>query len=372
MAAALTHGQPSREYCRSAFFSPKRGFRDVNNCATRPISAPAAILIQSASMAARPLPKNPPAATRGEPPPRRAQFDPPRAEDKTLLTAEFMSKLEQLELLSRRIFIGRMKGERRSKRKGESVEFADYRNYVVGDDLRFLDWNIYARLERLLLKLFMEEEDLNVTVLFDVSRSMDWGNPNKGMYAKRVAAALGYIGLINYDRVSLYGYSDTLAHEMRAIRGRRLSSQMLKFLQEIPLAGSSNFTAVAKSFSIRHRGKGVVVVVSDFFDKTGFTDGLRYLLSRDLDLYVVQVLSPEEIDPTLVGDLKLKDVEDDDIAEVTISKPLLDRYKANLQAYCTELKDYCTRRGIVYLFTSTRVSFDVLVMSYLRQRGLLR
>ncbi len=283
-----------------------------------------------------------------------------------------MSKLDQLELLSRKIFVGRMKGERRSKRKGESVEFADYRNYVVGDDLRFLDWNIYARLERLLLKLFMEEEDLNVSLLFDVSRSMDWGNPNKGLYVKRVVAALAYIGLVNYDRVNLYAYSSTLEAEMRGVRGRRLASQVIGFLQKLPLVGYSDFTSVARRFALRHRGKGVCIVVSDFFDKGGFADGFRYLLGRDLDLYAIQVLSPEEIDPTLVGDLKLVDVEDEDVAEVTISKPLLDRYRANLQSFCNDLKNHCTRRGITYLFTSTRVPFDTLVMSYLRQRGLLR
>jgi uncharacterized protein (DUF58 family) len=289
-----------------------------------------------------------------------------------LLSADFMTRLEQLELLSRKIFIGRMKGERRSKKKGESVEFADYRNYVVGDDLRFLDWNIYARLERPLLKLFMEEEDLNVTILFDVSRSMDWGQPHKGLYIRRVAAALAYIGLVNYDRVSLYGYSGTLTQEMRGVRGRKLVSQLLQWLERIPYEGASDFAAVAKRFAVRHSGKGVVVVLSDFLDKGGYADGLRYLLSRDLDLYVVQVLAPDEIDPTLAGDLKLRDVEDDDLAEVTISKPLLDRYKANLQALCTGLRDYCVRRGITYLFTSTKVDFDVLVLSYLRQRGLLR
>ncbi len=293
-------------------------------------------------------------------------------DDEELLSAEFMTRLDRLELLSRKIFVGRMKGERRSKRKGESVEFADYRNYVVGDDLRFLDWNIYARLEKLLLKLFMEEEDLNVTVLFDVSRSMDWGDPHKGLYVKRVAAALAYIGLVNYDRVSLYGYSDRLAHEMRGVRGRRLVAQVIGFLQNIPLGGVSNFSAVGKRFAVHHTGRGVVIVISDFLDKGGYVDGMRYLLSRNLDLYAIQVLSPEEIDPTLAGDLKLRDVEDDDLAEVTISKPLLAKYKANLTAYCTELKNYCTQRGITYLFTNTRVPFDILVMSYLRQRGLLR
>lgn len=298
--------------------------------------------------------------------------DRKRDEREDLLSPEFMSKLEQLELLSRKIFIGRTKGERRSKRRGESVEFADYRNYVVGDDLRFLDWNIYARLERLLLKLFTEEEDLNVTVLLDVSKSMDWGNPSKGMYVKRVAAALAYIGLVNYDRVSLYAYSSTLSHEMRGARGRRYTSQVISFLKNITLDGTSDFTSVGKRFAIRHRGKGVVIVLSDFMDKGGYEGGLRYLLSTNADLYVIHVLSPEEIEPSLAGDLKLVDIEDEDMAEVTVSKLLLDRYKANLQSYCMSLKDYCTRRGITYLFTNTRVSFDLLVMSYLRQRGLLR
>jgi hypothetical protein len=159
---------------------------------------------------------------------------------------------------------------------------------------------------------------------------------------------------------------------MRGVRGRRMSPQLMRFIGAIEPQGASNFTQTCKTFAIRHKGKGVVIVVSDFMDKGGYADGLRYLLSRDLDLYVVQVLSPEEIDPALAGDLKLRDIEDDDIAEVTISKPLLARYKANLQAYCQELKDHCTRRGITYLFTTTRVGFDALVLSYLRQRGLLR
>jgi uncharacterized protein (DUF58 family) len=293
-------------------------------------------------------------------------------DDKELLSSEFMTRLDRLEILSRKIFVGRMKGERRSKRKGESVEFADYRNYVVGDDLRFLDWNIYARLDQLLLKLFMEEEDLNVTVLFDVSKSMDWGNPNKALYVKRVTAALAYIGLVNYDRVNLYAYSNVLAHEMRGIRGRRLVSRVIQFLRAIPSEGGSFFSEVARRFALRHQGKGVCIVISDFMDKGGYADGFRYLLSRDLDLYAIQVLSPEEIDPTLAGDLKLLDVEDEDTAEVTVSKLLLNKYKAMLTGYCTELKDYCTRRGITYLFTNTRVPFDTLVLSYLRQRGLLR
>ena len=297
---------------------------------------------------------------------------PTKTRDNELLSPEFMTKLEQLDILSRKIFTGRMKGERRSKRRGESVEFADYRNYVVGDDLRFLDWNVYARLDKMFLKLFMEEEDLNLTLLFDVSKSMDWGDPHKGLYVKRVVAALAYIGLVNYDRVSLYGYNDTLAHEMRGVRGRRFASQVMTFLDEIPLEGGSNLAESVRRFAIRDRGKGVVIILSDFLDKSGYANGMRYLAGRNYDIYMIHVLSPQEIDPTLVGDLKLRDIEDDDLAEVTISKALLDRYRANLTSYCMELKNYCNRREMTYLFTNTRVEFDVLVMSYLRQQGLLK
>lgn len=289
-----------------------------------------------------------------------------------LLDPEFMTRLDQLDIVSRKVFTSKLKGERRSKRKGESVEFADYRNYVVGDDLRFLDWNIYARLDRLFLKLFLEEEDLHVCLLFDVSKSMDWGSPAKGLYVKRVVAALAYIGLVNYDRISLYAYADGLVGEQAGVRGRRLMHQVVRFLRELPLEGRSGFSLAARQFAVKHRSKGVLIVASDFLDKGGFEDGIRYLVSRDMDIYVIQVLSPEEIEPALAGDLQLIDVEDSDVAEITVSRALLDRYKVNLQAYCQSLREFCTRRGVHYLFTSTAVPFDQLVLTYLRRKGLIR
>lgn len=290
----------------------------------------------------------------------------------SLLDPDFMTRLAQLELVSRKIFAGKMRGERRSKRRGESVEFADYRNYTVGDDLRFLDWNILARLDKLFLKLFLEEEDLHVSLILDVSKSMDYGDPNKGLYARRLAAAIAYIGLTNYDRVSLYPYADGLVAEMAGQRGRSATPRMLDFLSRQDHYAASNLTLACKQYAVRHPQRGIVIVVSDFFDKGGYENGLRFLLGRDLDIYLVQVLAPQELDPPVVGDLRLEDIEDGDAAEVTVSRALLNRYKANLQSYCAALKDYCTRRGISYLFTDTTVPFDQLVLTYLRKRGLLR
>ena len=269
-----------------------------------------------------------------------------------LLDSAFMTRLDQLDVMSRKLLAGKLKGERRSKRRGQSVEFADYRNYVIGDDLRFIDWNIYARLDKLFLKLFLEEEDL-------------------ALYAKQVAAALAYIGLVNYNRVNVVAMADKVVAETGAMRGRRRVSQMIDFVAKLPAHGPSHFAEACKRFALANRQKGICVVLSDFFDKGGYENGLRYVAGGKYDLFCVQTLSPQEIEPDLQGDLKLRDMEDDDTAEVSMTQPLMKQYKANLNAYCLGLKDYVTRRGGTYLFSSTAVGFDTLVLNYLRERGLL-
>lgn len=289
-----------------------------------------------------------------------------------LLDPQFLARLEQLELVSRKIFLGVMKGERRSKRKGQSVEFADYRNYVKGDDLRFLDWNLYARLDRLFIRLFMEEEDLHLYVLIDNSLSMDFGTPTKLHYAKQVAAALAFVGLVNMDRVAVEAFNDRLTQSMPAARGRRSLWRVFDFLNKIEPAGPSNLRESLRTFSLRSSGKGIVILLSDFMDKGGYEDALRYLVARQYDIYLIHVLSQEEIEPDLMGDLKLIDAEDFDEAEVTVGGPLIKKYKQNLAAYRAALQDFCLKRGMTYLFTSNQVPFDRLVLTYLRQRGLVK
>jgi uncharacterized protein (DUF58 family) len=289
-----------------------------------------------------------------------------------LLDPSFLARLEQLELVSRKIFQGKLKGERLSKRKGQSVEFADYRNYVPGDDLRFLDWNLYARLDRLFIRLYQEEEDLHFYVLLDNSLSMDFGTPSKLFLAKQLAAALGFVGLVNLDRVVIEAFNDRLTQSMPPLRGRRNLWQMLRFLDGVAPAGPSNLQRSLRSFSLKCASKGIVVILSDFMDKAGFEDALRYLIARQMDVYVIQILAQEEIDPPMVGDLKLVDIEDADEAEITVSKPLLERYKQNLAAFRALLYNFCNQRGVSYLFTSNDVPFERLVFTYLRQRGLVR
>ncbi|QEL17320.1 DUF58 domain-containing protein [Limnoglobus roseus] len=296
----------------------------------------------------------------------------PAVTDAPLLSPEFLRRLETLELVSKKIRAGRMKGDRLSRRKGRGSEFADFRPYSPGDDLRFLDWNLYGRLDKLFLRLFLEEEDLHVHLLVDTSESMTFGQPTKLRYAKQLAAALGFVGLVNLDRVAITAVGGQGVQMSPQYRGRPSLWRLIKFLDDLPTGGAGDFSAALRKFSIRTTGRGVVIVLSDFLDKGGYEEGFRYLLARNLDVYAVQILAAEEIDPGLVGDLKLTDAEDGDVAEVTISAPLLKRYQETLAAFRGGLSSFCNRRGMAYLFTSNQVPFEKLVLNYLRNRGLLR
>jgi uncharacterized protein (DUF58 family) len=289
-----------------------------------------------------------------------------------LLSPQLLAQLERLELVSRKIFRGRMKGERRSKRKGQSVEFADFRNYVPGDDLRFIDWNLYARLDRLFIKLFLEEEDLHFFCLIDTSTSMEFGEPTKLLYAKQLAAALGFIGLCRADRVKIETLGATRKSPGPTLRGRSSLWRMLDYLEHVEPGENVTLTQGIKEFCLRNSGKGILVLISDLMDKTGYEAAFRYLTAQQMDVYVIHVLSQEELDPDVKGDLKLVDCEDDDIAEVTVSRPLLDRYKRTLAAFIEGSREFCARRGMSYLMTSTQNPVDNLVATYLRKRGLVR
>lgn len=303
-----------------------------------------------------------------------------------LLDSRLIARVSQLDITSKKIFSGKLKGERRSKRRGESVEFADHRPYVVGDDLRHIDWNIFGRLDRLFLKLFLEEEDLCLHVVLDCSESHDCGTPNKFLFMQQVAMSLGYIGLVNLNRVAMtaIGTPPRAPHEIdeppasgvlsaiRDLRGRRRTQELASWICSLRPQGGSNFTEACKRIALSRRGKGVMLVLSDFFIKEGYEDGLRLLTGRGYDVFCIQVLSPQELEPDIAGDLRLRDVEDGDHAEVTISAPLLKRYKANLAAYCDQLRTFCGRRDMTLLTVRSDTPIDVLLLDYLRRRGVLR
>jgi len=288
-----------------------------------------------------------------------------------LLPPHLLARLERMELVSRKVFRGRMKGERRSKRKGQSVEFADFRNYVPGDDLRFVDWNLYARLDKLFIKLFLEEEDLHVYFLIDSSQSMDFGDPSKFFAAKQVAAALAYVGMCRGDRIKL----EFLGAENKSspvLRGRAQRVRMTDFLSSVSPTSTFNLTDAVKRFCLKTTGRGIVVLLSDLMDKSGYESALRLLMGQQMDVFVLQMLSPEEMDPDINGDLKLVDCEDSDEAEVSVSNALIKKYKETLASFVDQARRFCSQRDMTYLLARSDQGADVLVGQYLRERGLVR
>jgi uncharacterized protein (DUF58 family) len=289
------------------------------------------------------------------------------AERPPLFDETFLRRLEQLELASRRLTAGRMKGERRSVRRGQSVEFADYRNYAAGDDLRQLDWNVYARLERLFIKLFVEEEDVTVHVLVDASRSMDFGQPNKLDFARRAAGALGYLGLASLDRVSVAFLGDGHATGMRPMRGKRRALELFAFLSETHGQRLTGLAAAAREYAARLRGTGPLLLLSDLMDP-GYLDALRDLAGTRCQLSVLHVLAPEELDPEVPADARLVDSETSQGVEVTGDEDLVDRYRARLSEWQAEIAAFVSARGGAYVAVPSDLDLTDLLFDVLRRR----
>jgi len=296
----------------------------------------------------------------------------PQTSHEPLLEPEFLRKLERVAIVAKSVHLGMNKGERRSKRKGISIEFADYRDYVQGDDLRFVDWNIFSRLDDLYLKLFREQEDLTLHLLIDASASMGFGAPSKVAFACKLAAALGYVALVGYDRVSVAAFSSMGETSLAPCRGKASAHKLFCFIQSVQAQGATELDHTCRSYVARNRGRGVAVLLTDFFDEAGFEGPLRRLLQTGSDLYAIHVLAPEEIDPPVVGDLKLVDSETHAFTEISVSRTLIKRYKQNLQGFCESIRRFCTARRITYVPASTDTPFERLILDVLRRGGMLQ
>ena len=296
-----------------------------------------------------------------------------------LIDSALMSRLDRLDVVSRKIFAGKLQGERRSKRRGRSVEFADFRPYVHGDDLRFVDWNIYGRLDRLFLKMFLEEEDLSLLVVLDATASMGTGDPEKFAFAQRLAMALGYVGLVNRNRVTLASFGGggdgPGVRRLANLRGRRRTREMGQWLLDTVPAGGGDFAEAMKTIALARQGRGVMVLLSDLLFREGYERGLNYAAGRGFDVFALQTLSPQETDPAahgIVGDLRLVDVEDGGEAEVTATPAVVERYRARLEAFVAQLREFCVRRNIMHVPLETTQAVDAVILETLRRRGLVR
>ncbi len=295
-----------------------------------------------------------------------------------LFSEEFLQRLERLALVARRAMAGQTQGERRSPRRGQSVEFADFRPYVAGDDFRRIDWNAYARLERFFIKLFVEEEDLTVHFLIDCSRSMHWGDPSKLAYATRAAGALGYIALAGLDRVTVTGVLTGAKNGayFPPHRGKQQTMKLFSFLlglqKPVDANGApNNVTRALQTYAATAPAPGPLVIFSDLMDD-GWKDGLRALAGRGFEVTVVHLLAPEEAQPALEGDFKLLDAETGAAVEITSDYELLARYRAELAAWQEDLRRFCSARRMSYVPLLTSVPLEELLFNWLRRTGVLR
>lgn len=289
-----------------------------------------------------------------------------------LLSPAFLQKLERLSFATRRTFAGQMQGERRSARKGASIEFADFREYTPGDDLRYVDWKAFGRLERLFLKLFVEEEDLSVHLLIDTSKSMDFGEPITKMdYARKVAAALGFIGLAEYDRITVAAFAEGLSTNLAPLRGKSGIQTLFRHLEGLSAGGKTDFGAALRRYADQRRTPGIAVVLSDFLAE-GVADGVKALAGRRFQVALLHIVAPEEAEPEMMGDLKLVDSETGLAKDVTLSPYILAQYKERFAAFCDDLENLARRYGMDYVRMTTAVAFEDVFFRYLRAGGLLR
>ncbi len=295
-----------------------------------------------------------------------------------LLPEAIRRRLEPLMLMAQKVRVGAIKGDRRSIKRGTSIEFADYRNYVAGDDLRQMDWNIYARLERPYIKLLEDEEDLAVHLILDASASMDFppeGEPDqqKLLYAKRIIAGLAYVSLTSGDRLTLTAVNDQHTATFGPVRGRAQSIAILRFIGDITAEGVTDLNRALGDYAIRARRPGLTLVVSDMFSLDGaYLDGLNALLSRGHEVAFAHVLAPEEVQPPVAGDLSLVDVETELQQEVTVDGAMLGIYQQRLVAWRSGIREECLRRSAHYFPLETDTPWERLILSDMRRAGLVK
>ncbi len=322
----------------------------------------------------------------------------------SLLTPELLRRLEQFQLLAARRAKSSAKGERRSRARGQSVEFADHRSYVPGDDFRYLDWNLFGRLDKLFLKLYEEERELPVRIFLDASESMTFGevlahgHRSKFDFARQVAAAIGYVALCGFDRVSVVPFPNAAVRDggktetsnaqlptsnveqsaignrqsaiegaLRSVRSKKSAMQFFQNLNALTAAGGADLNEALRRGALEARQSGLAIVLSDFLDPAGYEAGLTALVGRGFQVNVVQILAPEELAPTTFGDLRLVDSESGGLQEVTFGRYRMKAYQQTVQNFIQRLREYTTKRGINFFMASSNMDLQDLLLKQLRK-----
>ena len=288
-----------------------------------------------------------------------------------MLTPDFLNKLDQLRIKSRKTYRGKNRGERRSQNKGTGIEFTDYRHYEPGDDLRYLDWNVYARLEKPFIKLFQADEELSVSIMIDISQSMSFGQPSKLENAKTIATILGYITLTNTDRVSIYTLSNRLSTVIASIYGKSQYIRIENALSTIQANGSTHLNECLTHLSLIHPMVGVVVIISDFLDSNGYTEGINTLLGRGYTVSLIHVQSSEEKELLPPGDWQLEDSESGETKEITINDDTFQLFQEEMDSFLNTLQNFCKQNGINYINLSTQMEIESVIIEDFLSTGVI-
>jgi uncharacterized protein (DUF58 family) len=297
--------------------------------------------------------------------------------DDKLFDEKTRRKLDQLMLVATRVRAGAMKGERRSIKRGTSIEFADYRNYVRGDDLRRLDWNIYARLEKPFIKLLEDEEDLAVHLLLDSSRSMDWPgdgerDQQKFFYGQRLLAGLATIAMGSNDRLTLATLNDSRQAGFGPVRGRGHSLGMLRYVSALKPDGTTDLNTTLRDYALRAGRPGLCFLISDLLAPAGFMEGLSVLQGKGYEVAILHLLARDEVEPPMGGDLRLIDIETNQPQEVSIDGGMRDLYMQRLTEWQDSIRTDCLRRGVHYVPVITDTPWEKVILYNLRRLGTVK
>lgn len=283
----------------------------------------------------------------------------------------FLRKLETLRVLVKKEIKGKNTGIHKSYKTGDSLEFMDYRKYHPGDDFRYVDWNVYGRTERLFIKLFHAEKDLTMHILVDVSRSMSAGDPVKSEYAKKIIAALSYVGLANQDQVGVTSFSETIGKTKSPERGKNVYFSILTYLDSLNIGGETNFNASMESYANVGNRPGIAVIISDLLDPKGYEYGLTAMMHGKFKLVLIQVLGQEEITPLLDGNVTLQDVETGRERNLRANRTMLMLYEKKMKDHLNGIREFCRKRGIGYHLAKTNIPFEDFFLGYLQTERLL-
>ncbi|MCE2794272.1 MAG: DUF58 domain-containing protein [Planctomyces sp.] len=285
-----------------------------------------------------------------------------------LFPPDFLTRLEYLSLMSKRVFRGQLLAQRRTRQTGAGIEFADHREYSPGEDLRYLDWNVYARHGDLLIRRFQEEQDLHLWLLLDCSNSMNLADGRKFDLARQLAAALAWIALADLDRISVLACAAGVVEQFPLTRGRERILPLMQFLRG--LTASTPQTSLLESvrqFLHRRPRPGIAVILSDLFDPAGFEAGLDQLRFSGFDLHVIQLHHPLDADPAVLGDAELVDVETGTTLQTTITEHMLSEYRRLFRQHQDAVRNYCARYNLGCTQSGCQVQFDSLVMAMMKQ-----